>query len=235
MFALTSQSSWRVHALDFWGFGLSQTQNNDGRQPVTLDAYAQMVVDYMDAMGIKQAPVAGHSMGGTVALVLALQDPQRITDLILVAAPVAGFTLNPFLKFAGYQWTESLARSNRVTRAIYPVVVQLLHKIILSRDSERVRQMILRDLRLVSMESFFQSIGALKQVDLRSRLGEIQQPLLGIYGRRDNLVSPENATYLMRNGRDVRVKLLEGSRHFPMNDDPDIVAATFCEFLADAN
>lgn len=75
----------RVHALDL---------RNHGRSPhagtMTYPEMAADVCTTMDAHDLRQAVIIGHSMGGKVAMELALTNPDRVADLVVLdIAPVA--------------------------------------------------------------------------------------------------------------------------------------------------
>lgn len=79
------QDEWQIHALD---------QRNHGGSPHTdtmdYPAMAADVIAYMDARGIDKAGIIGHSMGGKVAMQIALQAPERVSKLIIAdISPVA--------------------------------------------------------------------------------------------------------------------------------------------------
>ena len=76
---------WQIHALD---------QRNHGNSPhsevMDYPAMADDVIAYMDAAGLDQAAIMGHSMGGKVAMQVALRYPQRVTHIIVAdIAPVS--------------------------------------------------------------------------------------------------------------------------------------------------
>jgi pimeloyl-ACP methyl ester carboxylesterase/putative sterol carrier protein len=75
-----------VHALDLPGFGSS---SKPARAPYDARWFAGTVVDYLDAMGIERAHLIGNSMGGRIALELALRDPERVSTLSLLAPALA--------------------------------------------------------------------------------------------------------------------------------------------------
>ena len=75
------KSSYRTIALDLPGYGKSSKENVQA----SMDGYAKVVLELMDQLKVKQAILAGHSMGGQIAITAALQAPQRVNRLILVA------------------------------------------------------------------------------------------------------------------------------------------------------
>ena len=223
MISLSSQSRFRLYALDFWGFGDSakSTQNS-----FEIDSYVEMVHQFMDTLGILRSPIFGHSMGGTVALQFAVTYPNRISKVAVVGAPINGESLNMFLKLSGYGWIAEL-----VWR--YPFLRDLVMRMLLAGDSKDVRSMISRDVQRTNMESFFRSIDDLRRTDLRPQLAGVDTPILGIYGARDNIVSPKNAHVLESIVNSSQVAIMKGSRHFPMTDEPDEFLRVLMNFLED--
>jgi len=85
-------SDVRAIAIDLRGSGASA----DARGPYTLERYAQDVRELIDGLGIAPAIVAGHSMGATVALRLAVDAPQSVRGLVLIApVPASGGGYSP--------------------------------------------------------------------------------------------------------------------------------------------
>ncbi|RMJ02588.1 Esterase YbfF [Marinobacter litoralis] len=72
------EDGWHIHGLD---------QRNHGSSPhtdeMTYPAMASDVVAYMDAQGIDKAHLLGHSMGGKVAMQVALSYPERVLGIIV--------------------------------------------------------------------------------------------------------------------------------------------------------
>jgi pimeloyl-ACP methyl ester carboxylesterase len=65
--------SYRTYALDFWGFGESDKR----RESYYISDFIALVDQFLERLGIQSAPIIGHSMGGTVALSLALGESGR--------------------------------------------------------------------------------------------------------------------------------------------------------------
>jgi pimeloyl-ACP methyl ester carboxylesterase len=221
MLSIPERGRYKVYALDFWGFGESVKQNTSAHQ---IKSFADMVSQFMEIMGIQDAPVFGHSMGGTVTLTLALKEPKRTRKVAIVDSPINGNSLNFFLKLSGIGWIARLAWR-------IPVIKKLVMWMVLARDSARVREMIFRDVDKTNTESFFQSIGDLHRTDLRDRLYELAMPTLGIFGAHDNIVNPNQSQLLAQGVPQARVELMNHSRHFPMLDEPDRFIEIIHEFL----
>jgi pimeloyl-ACP methyl ester carboxylesterase len=87
-------STWRFnigalsHSHEVWTFDLPSSGYTDkpATFPYTHRSYAEFVRDFMTAMGIAKAVVAGQSLGGTVALEFALDFPERTAGLVLIAS-----------------------------------------------------------------------------------------------------------------------------------------------------
>jgi pimeloyl-ACP methyl ester carboxylesterase len=227
MITLGTSGHYRLYALDFWGFGDSAKGGNRRARPsFRLAGYVEMVRYFMDALGIEEAPVVGHSMGGTVALLFALANPTRVQKVAVVGSPILGKAMNPFLKLAGYGLVADL-----VWR--FPLFLRLVMRTLLAGDSPKVQQMIYRDVQRTTVDSFFRSIGDLRDTDLRPTLPTLHVPALGIYGARDNIVSPQNADYLAETVDTCQVAMMAHSRHFPMSDERDRFMEIVTNFLSD--
>ena len=75
-----------VHAIDLPGFGSS---SKPARASYDASYFARSVLGYMDAMAIERAHLVGNSMGGRIAVELALTEPERAETLSLLAPALA--------------------------------------------------------------------------------------------------------------------------------------------------
>lgn len=77
---------FRVFSVDLAGFGWSDPL----AEPSSLPALARFVEDFLDAVGVGEpVHLVGNSLGGAVAMQVAVQAPHRVTDLVLIDS--AGF------------------------------------------------------------------------------------------------------------------------------------------------
>ena len=220
---------FRTYALDFWGFGESDGSNEN--QVFTVSNYVEMVYQFMDKLGIVKAPLIGHSMGGTVSLSTAIRYPERIVKVVVIGSPITGSSLNLLLKMAGYPTIASLLY-------MLPPVRQLIigsMAYFSARDGRKATNMILTDASKLSMHSFFQSIGTLRQTDLRPHLNQVRAPVLGMYGKRDIIVNPNQRNALKAGVKHAEISWYPDAGHFPMLDTPDRFHEELRSFLLTKN
>ncbi|MCU0519419.1 MAG: alpha/beta hydrolase [Anaerolineae bacterium] len=218
-----AEHAYKTYALDFWGFGESAKQGT-----FTVVEYVAMVDEFMERMGLASARVMGHSMGGTVSLALVLAHPERVSKVAVVGSPIVGSGLSLLLKAAGYQW---IAKALYGVPGLLPALLRTL-SVTYARDWRTLWEMLRKDLSRTTVESFSRSIGDLRTTDLRPRLHGCGVPVMGIYGRRDNIVNPEQGSLLSEGISDHVVHYFEGSGHFPMLDETQRFHEAILEFLA---
>lgn len=219
----TQEAGYRIYALDFWGFGESD------RRLATyhVENYVAMVVQFMEHLGIARAPVFGHSMGGTVAMSLAIEHPERVDKVAVVGSPMDGNSLSLLLKLAGVRWVADFLWR-------FPPLLRFViwgYSPFLARDRKEVYRRMMRTISQSTVASFCNSIASLRRKDLRPRLPEVQAPVLGIYGTRDWVVHPNQALVIQQFVPHAQVEVFEGSGHFPMLDEPERFHQTLLAFL----
>ena len=113
--ALTA-AGWSVLAFDRWGYGQS-----DARPAFALDFLrcdGEETLALLDSLGLERVSLVGHSDGGSIALLLAAEHPERVVRLITVAAhiyfePVTGGGVASIAAAAGQSpLREALAREH---------------------------------------------------------------------------------------------------------------------------
>ena len=109
---------YRTYALDFWGFG----ESGKKLDTYQINDFADLVVQFMDQMGISTCPLIGHSMGGTVSLLSASIYPEKISKIVIIGSPITGSSLALPLKIAGKKSVASfLFRNFNVIFKIRPL------------------------------------------------------------------------------------------------------------------
>lgn len=213
---------FRTYALDFWGFGESDLYEGTYQ----VKDFVQLVGDFMYRLGIRRAPLVGHSMGGTVALTMAAQQPEQVEKVVVIGSPLVGDSLAWFLKLMGTSigfWMVRYA----------PWLIKLFVRVFgpwITPDPSWPER-VLQDFSQTSVLAFFQSIASLKAVDLRPLLPDIRQPVLGIYGAQDLIVNPNQWLVLKQHILHAQIERLFTAGHFPMLETPHAFHARLYQFL----
>ena len=192
MFNQPDLSSGRAtYALDLPGHGASSKQVADG----SVTGLAKTVLAFMDAVKIDKAHLVGHSLGGAVALKLALDHPGRVASLTLVASAGLGSEIN-------MDYIEGFIGSTG-RRDIKPHLEKLFaDPSLVNRD---MIDDILKFKRLDGVEAALRSVAGAsfaggKQGELlRERLGELKMPVQVIVGSKDQIVPPAHSKGLPGN------------------------------------
>src|ERR671929_792324 len=92
------------------------------RDDYSLGAHAASIRDLLTVIGVEQATIVGHSLGGGVAMQFFYQFPQRTERLALISSGGLGHQVSPMLRGAalpGVQGLLGLAAHRRVLDALY--------------------------------------------------------------------------------------------------------------------
>jgi pimeloyl-ACP methyl ester carboxylesterase len=213
---------YRTYALDFWGFG----ESGKKRETYAVQDFVILVDQFMEQLGIVNAPLVGHSMGGTVSLSVAIKYPQRVSKVVVVGSPIVGSSLAFPLKWAGYRPIAFLLFN---MMGVFRFGMRVASPII-CRD-ERFADMMDRDLSRTTLESFLRSIASLRRTDLRPWLGQIKIPAMGIYGDRDVIVHPRQWEPMKKGIDHAHIERFPAAGHFPMLEEPQNFAERLKVFL----
>ncbi len=178
--------SHRVIALDLPGYGASARPD----APYTPPWYAGVVADWMQAIQLPSATVMGHSMGGQIALTLALDHPERV-DALVLSAP-AGFETfqSGHAAWMKEYWTEDRAMG---TSEVH--IRATMTNAVFNRTDEGVERLIEERVRLGQSEAFAgtsvavsRSIAGMVDHPVLDRLGELDLPTLIVFGSDDRMI-----------------------------------------------
>jgi len=213
---------YRTYALDFWGFG----ESGNKRSTYSVVDFVSLVDQFMEQMGIACAPLVGHSMGGTVSLSVAIRYPERAQKVVIIGSPIVGSSLALPLKLAGVRWIAFMLFN---MFGIFRSAMRIASPYI-CRDP-RFPDMMDHDLSQTSLESFLISIATLRKTDLRTDLGKINVPTMGMFGHRDNIVNPGQWKDLKNGVPTARIVRFPTAGHFIMLDEPKVFMENLKDFL----
>jgi len=188
---------------DLRGFGESTTVD----VPYSMDDYASDIAGLLDQLGIQKTAVAGHSMGGYVALAFAKLYPERVSGLALISSQVLADP--PERKEGRYKSAADVSE-----KGIGGVVEAMTSKF----TSDARLQVVARAIMEKQKPDGY--IGALKamaeRMDSTSLLSTFKFPVLVIHGEADALIPVARAREVNAAVPDSHYVELKDTGHVPM-------------------
>jgi len=196
-------TEYRTYALDLWGFG----DSDKGQERYDVDSYVELMVSFMDELGMGKAPLVGHTLGAAISTRLAARYPDRVAKIMAVGLPLTAEAINRKLLSAGPN--DTLARLFWHRQRPYEEVEMSLSK--------------------TAKNAIALTIQSVARLDLRESLDVIDAPVLTVYGDKDNVIDIAQAEEMEGNHYAARAIVLSGAHHFPMLDQ----TAKFTRLLRD--
>ncbi|MBN1484209.1 MAG: alpha/beta hydrolase [Chloroflexia bacterium] len=214
---------FRTYSFDFWGFGDSDKQ----AEGHNIDEYVEQVVRFLDGMGIARTRLVGHSMGGMVALKMALAYPERVVRVATAGAVIEGSALAPLLKLTSNQLIARFFVRRTLVTSIWTRLMQNIRS-----GWRRWFQEVVDDSAKGSQEAILGSVRSMRRTDLRPELASLKVPALIIHGSEDDIVDPDQAEIFEQiHVPMAQVVVMENCRHFPFMDDPQTFNRILLDFL----
>lgn len=200
-------------AIDLPGHGESL-----GEEKASIEAYSDAVLSFLDQMEINQVLLAGHSMGGAIAMRMSLDHPARVKGLILVGSG-AKLRVHPeLLEDCRREETYPEVISQLLAWSFSPAADQNLVRLAGKRMQDLPPSVLLADFK------------ACDAFDIREQVGEISQPTLIICGEDDQMTPVRYSQYLAEKIQGSRLEIIPGAGHMVMLEKPRIVADLISEF-----
>lgn len=226
---------FRVYVPDLLGYGKSDCPDI----AYSTKRHVSVIESFIESVGIDRTNLVGLSLGGGVALGLALRAPERVERLV----PVASYGLGTELPNDRLTYVVSrlpalnrlsialLRRSRRLTKAslsgivtepdaVSPELVDDLYRLIQQPNAGRAYRSWRR--HEVSSEGF--------RTDYRSRLGEIDAPTFFVHGRRDE-VFPARWSVAAAEAMDAECWIADDAGHWVPRECPEEFVERLIEFL----
>jgi len=207
---------FKVYALDLPGFGKSDKPEI----PFNSQDYSRIVKKFMDLMEIKKATLIGHSFGGKVSIILAVNHPERVERLVLIDS--AGIPPKRSIKY--YLKVYSFK------------TLKFIYKLVFAWNKKEEK-----------MEAFYRRFGSadyrnadgvmrktlVKVVneDLRPILKKVSCPALLIWGDKDEDTPIYMGKIMEKEIPDSSLVVLERAGHYSYLDDYFKFAAVLNAFL----
>jgi pimeloyl-ACP methyl ester carboxylesterase len=220
----------RVIIHDYRGTGQSGKPSSD----YTTKIFCQDLVALMDHLDAEDAIVIGHSMGGRVAQLLALDHPHKVKKLIL-ASTGAHYPLTKGLPLKIMK--EMIEWGYEKYEREHTILVGWTEEFVNNHPDKIERYLKVRMQNLCPVEFYLRHLLARQGHDTSQRLQDIRQPTLIIVGEDDRNVTSEishrmSAEILAKGIPDSKCVVLRNERHSYFFTNPDEAHRVIRGFLA---
>jgi pimeloyl-ACP methyl ester carboxylesterase len=224
-----------VIAFDRPGFGLSEHPLTwQGQNPYGPETQVQLVIELLDHFGVQQTILVGNSAGGTVAMQVALEHPERVSGLIL-ADPAVYNGIDRLI------WMQPILATPQM-RHLGP----LLARQILKRGPELIKlawhnpallspEMLELYQKPFQVENWDKSLWeftlASRPIGLGKRLGELMNPVLVITGDDDRIVPTKDSIRLAGELPNASLEVIADAGHLPHEEQSQVFMEAVISYL----
>ncbi len=211
------QAGFHVYAIDLLGYGRS-ARPSDASYSIAEEA--GYVEDFLRDRGLDHVAVAGWSMGGWVAMRVALDQPHRVDRLVLCDA--AGIRFTPGFDIDDFEPTtiDSVRKLYRQLSPAAPEVPDFLARAMVRKFS-RINWVINRSVR-----SMFKGDDLLD-----GKLAALHMPTLLIWGRMDYITPLSEGVALHQQIPQSSLEIYDGCGHLAPGQCAHRVTPRFIQFL----
>jgi pimeloyl-ACP methyl ester carboxylesterase len=205
---------YRVYTPDLPGHGKSE---GHGRQ--RIDFYGEAAAGWIQSLVLPKVFLAGHSMGGGIALWLALHYPELVRGLVLVSTgaklPVNLSLIEELATQVGFPTAVEKIANWSFSSRVEPAVV------------ENVKKHMLKTRPSVMAGDF----RACDRFDLSGQLNQINVPTLILVGDEDKMTPERFSEGLVKGIPDAEMVVISGAGHMLPLELPEEVAKVMRDFL----
>jgi pimeloyl-ACP methyl ester carboxylesterase len=223
-----AQAGYHVWAIDLIGYGLSDKPDN---AIYSVDFFVQQVESFMEAKGISKAHLVGNSMGGGLALNIALDHPQRVHSLTLLNALGYPLDLPLYISLGRHisqVWAPFLGPR---------VIRQCLKQIVFNAENVTDEQVDAYCLPYRFPGGISASLLTLQQFDnqrlitMSQHYATLSYPLVVIWGDHDTLIPVSHYEKFRKDFPQAECLLIANCGHIPQEEAPKEVLAALLSFL----
>lgn len=218
------EAGYRCIVPDLIGYGFSD-KPDDVDHPLSF--FVECIKQTLDVAGVDSCTLIGNSLGGAIALGLALEYPQLVDKLILMA-PGGLSELAEYQKMPGMQKVFQVFGSGE---AVTPAVMKDLFATGLMYDPSHATDELVAE-RMQIMQIMNGYVMATMQVPvLVDRLSELDCPTLGFWGVDEKMMPEDGIMAMAKNIRQLRLILVTQCGHWVMVEHEGMFNRACVDFL----
>jgi cation diffusion facilitator CzcD-associated flavoprotein CzcO/pimeloyl-ACP methyl ester carboxylesterase len=225
-----------VYSLDLPGFGFSERLPGNA----TLVKLAGILPAFLDAVGVRgPVPVVGNSLGGAVAMTLAVTNPDRVSALVLASSAGFGREVTMVLRLLAIRpvgavlMRPNIKNSARTVGSLFydralATDARIQHSFALSRRREHAQTL----LDVANDLGTFRGVSPRWRAELLARLQRLQVPTLVVWGDHDHVLPSMHLNAAVAALPHAESHVFEKTGHMPQIERPDEFADLVEAFLS---
>lgn len=219
-----SDAGYRSIVLDIVGFGFSDKPENE---QYTLDFFVECAAQALDAIGIDRCVVVGNSLGGAIAIGLALARPQLVEKLILMA-PGGLSSMEEYGQMPGMQKMFAVYGSGEPVT--HDVMKELFAFGLMHDERHATDELVAERMQVMALMNS-QVMASMQIPELGSRLPELSCPVLGFWGLDERMMPESGIMNFARNCSRLRLILVSECGHWVMVEHEAMFNRMCLDFL----
>lgn len=217
-----AEAGHRVIVPDLLGYGLSSKPDIP---QYDTDFFVAGVKGLVDALGLESVTFVGNSLGGAVALSYALDYPDEVSGLILMA-PGGVEDLDTYLAMPGIVSMFAVYKAGKSgPDAMREIMSQLVY------DPAHLTDDILSERAPIALIQTDAARSVLKVPNLTTRLHELRCPVFGFWGVNDQFNPVTGALKLVEHAPHARIELVNRCGHWVQVEHRDMFNRLCLDFL----
>jgi 4,5:9,10-diseco-3-hydroxy-5,9,17-trioxoandrosta-1(10),2-diene-4-oate hydrolase len=216
-------AGYRVVMPDLIGYGYS---SKPAGIDYSLDLFVSTLTELLDALQLQSYVLVGNSLGGAIAMKIALERPEKVTKLVLLG-PGGIETREEYFKMPGIQAMVSGFVGDGFDRSSMERLLRLL-----AFDPKFVTEELVEERLNIVKTQPKDVLARMKIPDLSPELGRIRCPVLGFWGIEDKFCPASGHEKILRAVSDSRFIMYSRCGHWAMIEEAHDFNRNVIDFIA---
>lgn len=190
-----------------------------GEVCTSVEDYSDWLHGYIQRKGYKEVVLAGHSLGGGIALQHTLKYPGDLKGILLIGSGARLRVLPRIIKAVSSRLGDPAGWLRDMMEPLYGTV------------DEATRREIMPGLASVGPAAQLNDFRCCDKFDIMEKVPQIKLPAHCIVGELDNMTPPKYSQYLVKSMPDCGISVIEGGTHLCFLEKPRLVNDAIAAFI----